>query len=154
MNVKRCAYCGRENSTNATHCVECGTEVADGATAGPSGERPLREYEFAGLTTEQSQQDFVTLLRCRTLAEADLIVSRLAGSGIKAFIPDEYLMQVICWNLNTYGYVRVQVQPRDYQAAVELLTASRLEGEPGVVPNSAPAMPTSDSGVTQTPPSV
>ena len=151
--MKRCAYCGRENSTDATHCVECGTELGDEiASVRSSGLRPIREFEFRGLTAEESQQDLVTLLRCRTLAEADLIVCRLASSGIQALIPDEYLMQAICWNLNTYGYVRVQIPPRDYQAAVELLTAPRLEGEPAAAPNGGPGAQSGNSGVTGGPP--
>lgn len=150
--MKRCAYCGRENPTDASHCVECGTEIGDEiASADSSGERPIRAYEFAGLTAEELQQDFVTLVRCRTLADADLIVSCLAGSGIQALIPDEYLMQAICWNLNTYGYVRVQIPPRDYQAAVDLLTAPPLEGTP---PNGGLATPGDNSGPAEGPPSV
>jgi hypothetical protein len=31
-------------------------------------------------------------------------------------------MQVVCWNLNAYGFVRVQVHPEDYDAGRELLT--------------------------------
>lgn len=57
---------------------------------------------------------------CRTLAEADLIVSRLRAAGIEAFLPDECLMQTVAWNFNTYGYVRVQISPKDYDAAREL----------------------------------
>jgi hypothetical protein len=50
-----------------------------------------------------------------------LIVSRLEGAEIAAFIPDQYLMQMICWGLNTYGYVRVQISPKDYEAATKFL---------------------------------
>ncbi len=70
--------------------------------------------------------DFVLLLRCRTLFEADLISSWLAAAGFRPFIPDEFLMQVVCWNLNTYGYVRVQVPPKDYSDARELLETAGL----------------------------
>jgi len=52
-----------------------------------------------------------------------MIVGRLDGAGIFAVIPDEYLMQAVSWNLNTYGYVRVQVAPLDYEAAKECLLA-------------------------------
>ena len=61
-------------------------------------------------------------MKCRTLVEADLVVSRLQAAGIQTFLPDEILMQTIAWNVNTYGYVRVQVAPKDYVAARELLT--------------------------------
>ena len=52
-----------------------------------------------------------------------MIVSQLEAGGIKAFIPDQYLMQNIAFNLNTYGYVRVQVPPGQHDAAKNLLSA-------------------------------
>ena len=64
------------------------------------------------------------LTRCRTLMEAEMLVSRLDSTGIYAFIPDQFLMQAVTWNLNTYGYVRVQVSPKDYAAAKEFLLAT------------------------------
>ena len=66
-------------------------------------------------------KDLVTLLQCRTLAEADLIVTLLEASSVRAIIPDEFLMQSLGWNLAAYGYVRVQVAPTDYEAAVAVL---------------------------------
>jgi len=79
------------------------------------------------LASTELQNDLVTLLTCRTLAEADLIVSRLEGAGIGAIIPDEFLMQAVCWNLNTYGYVRVQISPKDYEAAKACLLATEQD---------------------------
>ncbi len=67
------------------------------------------------------QQDLVVLMTCRTLLEADMIVTRLDAADIPAFIPDQFLMQTISWNLNTYGFVRVQVSPKDYEAAKNFL---------------------------------
>ena len=68
--------------------------------------------------------DLVNLMRCRTLGEADLLVAQLETAGIPAFIPDQFLMQNVGFNLNTYGYVRIQVSPKDYEAAKELLSAT------------------------------
>lgn len=31
--MKKCAYCGRENTDDAAHCRECGTAVATGSSA-------------------------------------------------------------------------------------------------------------------------
>ncbi len=73
------------------------------------------------LPAEDRQKDLVTLVSCRTLGEADMVVSRLRAEGIDAFLPDESLMQVVGWNFNTYGYVRVQIAPKDYDAARDLL---------------------------------
>ena len=63
----------------------------------------------------------MTLVKCGTLVAADMIVTRLRAAGIEAFLPDEFLMQSVGWNLNTFGYVRVQVSPKDYDSAKNLL---------------------------------
>ena len=65
----------------------------------PELKRP--KYDFAPLSEGDRQKDLVTLMACRTLGEADMVVSRLRAAGIEAFLPDESLMQVIAWNLNT-----------------------------------------------------
>jgi hypothetical protein len=69
----------------------------------------------------------VTVTSCRTLMDADMILSDLEGMGISAFIPDKYLMQAVGFNLGAYGYVRVQVAPRDYRDAMEFLWERQQE---------------------------
>jgi hypothetical protein len=76
------------------------------------------------------------LTTCGKLAEADLVVSQLRAAGIEAFIPDEFLMQNISFNLNTYGYVRVQVRQQDYAAAKELLSTQKSSAK-----DLSPALP-------------
>ena len=126
--MKPCAYCGRENLEDATRCCDCGTvewnmsALKVSLTIKPPYVFPQRE-----LTREQMQMHLTTLVVCRTLAEADTIVSVLAGAGISAVIPDEYLMQAACWNLNTYGFVRVQIAPKDYENAAGLLLGTSLD---------------------------
>src|ERR1700733_6021164 len=123
--MKKCDYCGRENDGAAVHCRECGTEFPRAEIPAPlPPEKPAGpEYEFASLSADERNQDLVNLVRCRTLLEADMLVSRLEAAGIPAFIPDQNLVQMVAWNVNTYGYVRVQVSPKDYDAARELITA-------------------------------
>jgi len=41
--MKTCAYCGRASSDQATHCHECGTELAEPAPAQPS---PPRDWAW------------------------------------------------------------------------------------------------------------
>src|SRR3954471_9537853 len=69
-DMKVCAYCGRHNEDNATQCSECATlefkSVDDAAT-----EFVGRKWKFGVLSKDQMEHDFVTLLTCRTLAEAD-----------------------------------------------------------------------------------
>src|SRR4051812_44686542 len=123
-----CTYSGRENIGNASSCPQCGKAefktITPPQTSGVPISKPKRELEFVPLNPNEAESDFVTLLRCRTLLEADLIVSRLESTGIQAFIPDQFLMQTISWNVNTYGFVRVQVPPSVYSAAKELLSAN------------------------------
>jgi hypothetical protein len=85
-------------------------------------------WKFRELTPEEMRMDLITLVTCRTLIEADMVVGQLGGAGISAFIPDEFLVQAVSWNLSAYGYVRVQVSPKDYDAAKAFLLA--LSEEP------------------------
>jgi len=64
----------------------------------------------------------VTLVTCGTLVSADMVVCKLRAAGIAAFIPDEFLMQNVGFNVNTFGYVRVQVAPNDYDTAKAVLS--------------------------------
>jgi hypothetical protein len=107
--MKKCSYCGRENPDDAPNCSGCG----------------LDEFEpQPGAQTQEAEppDNLVLLTTCGKLFEADLIVSKLQAAGIEAFIPDESLMQNVGFNLNTYGYVRVQVREQDLAAAKELLS--------------------------------
>ncbi len=128
--MKTCAYCGRENDDGVAQCSECGTSDFKDVKAGvPQLESPaesfqLNEQEFIPLSPADMLKDLVVLTRCRTLLEAEMIVSQLEAAGIYAFIPDQFLMQAVMWNLNTYGYVRVQVSPKEYAAAKEFLLAA------------------------------
>jgi cell division septation protein DedD len=125
--MKTCSYCGAEYPDDIAACPIDQTPLADGSAAPaadspPVPEPPRAEYEFAPLTAEQRQQDLVTLVRCATLVAADMVASRLRAAGIEAFIPDENLMQSIGFNLNTFGYVRVQVAPEDYETARSVIS--------------------------------
>jgi hypothetical protein len=146
---KVCDYCGRENLSEAVYCRECGTalkspvnkklkapEIPPRITASD----PVR-WKFKELTAAEKKLDLVTLLTCRTLVEADVIVGQLASGGVDAFIPDEFLAQAMSWNLNAFGYVRVQVSPGDYERAKTLLLAMSTNAELGAPPNSGPATP-------------
>ena len=123
--MKTCPYCGAEYPDDARACaidqtpLDAPNQPASAAPPPPEPNRP--EYELAPLTAAERQQDLVTLVRCRTLVAADLVAARLRAAGIETFLPDECLMQTVGWNLNTYGFVRVQISPRDYEAAKDLL---------------------------------
>ncbi|HEX5400028.1 MAG TPA: DUF2007 domain-containing protein [Verrucomicrobiae bacterium] len=122
--MKKCPYCGAEYADDTLMCPVDHTSFErpreSPTTPSPAASnRP--EFDFPPLSPEDQMKDLVTAVTCRTLAEADLIVSRLRAAGIEAFLPDECLMQTIGWSFNTYGFVRVQISPKDYDAARELL---------------------------------
>lgn len=76
---------------------------------------------FEPLKADELNHDWVTLTRCMTIFEADAIAMRLRAAEIPVFIPDEFLMQGISFNTITYGMVRVQVPPSQYQEACDVL---------------------------------
>jgi hypothetical protein len=135
--MKECAYCGKANDDDAVRCTGCGTAefVGQAASNTPAGGTPLgvagapAGVEFLTPTSQEMKQDLVTLMRCRTLPEADMFVAQLEAADIPAFIPDEFLLQNIAFNLSAYGYVRIQVSPDDYGAAKGLLSALPQGGE-------------------------
>jgi len=132
--MKVCAYCGHENDDGAMECHECGgtdfrsAEAPSGAGGPPPlpveppplpGAEPVLHFE--ALKPEEINNTWVTLLRCQTLVEADVIATRLEAAEIPVFVPDQFLMQAISWNVNTYGFVRLQVPPALYHVAREVL---------------------------------
>ncbi|PWU18903.1 MAG: hypothetical protein C5B50_07755 [Verrucomicrobia bacterium] len=141
LSMKVCDYCGLENDDDAVVCSECGTtefwhpETATFAGEGPApfasqagpAQTSTPPSEFRDPTPEEMKQDLVTLLTCPTIAEADLVVSELTVVGIDAFIPDETMSQTFA--PYTFGAVRVQVAPSDYELAKAFLSAPPEQGQ-------------------------
>jgi hypothetical protein len=123
--MKKCSYCGAEYPDDAVMCAIDQTPF-ERPSEPPLPEPPppeprRREYELAPLSAADQQRDWVTLVTCGTLMAADLVVMRLRAAGIETFLPDEHLMQAVGWNFNTFGNVRVQIAPKDYDTARELI---------------------------------
>jgi len=114
--MKECAHCGGENDDDAVHCSGCGTD--EFKTDAPAEASKLDE-----------QEEFVTVFTCQRQTDADIIVGRLETAGIETFVPDEFLMQMMGFNLNTYGFVRVLVRRKDYASAKELCAVAVDPGE-------------------------
>ena len=126
--MKTCTYCGRECEDNAVQCSGCGLDEFTGGAAAPDHKA-------------EEGDELVVLTTCQKLSDADLIRSKLDAAGIEAIIPDENLMQAVGFNLNTYGFVRVQVRQADYAAAKDLL-ATVADAAAGAKPDDAPAAET------------
>jgi hypothetical protein len=61
----------------------------------------------------------VTIQTCASLSDAEVICSCLRGSGVQAFLPDEFAAQTV-WS-NALGGVRVQVMEEDEARARDIL---------------------------------
>jgi hypothetical protein len=151
---KLCDYCGRENAPDAARCYECGTPLKR-RTRKIRKEKPAPvRRDFGKVRPHEWKGDLVTLLNCRSIVEADLVVAKLESVGVPAFIPDEALAQIMPGNLGALGYVRVQVCPTDYERAKALLLETPGDAEPGAPPSGGPATPPPNPGAAGGPPSV
>jgi len=77
--------------------------------------------------TSSSHPEPVTIKTCRDLAEAQVVLSALAASGIEAFIPDENMASLAATNILDTNGVRVQVAADDAERARVLLKSDASE---------------------------
>ena len=118
--MKTCSYCGRQTIDEAVQCPECGTAEFKGLEGSPPEEESKEpRYAIPPLPPEDADHEWATLLKCRSLAEADFIVSDLKGAGIESIVPDQFMIEA--------GAFRVQVSPKDYEAARTLLNEDAAE---------------------------
>ena len=120
--MKKCSYCGAEYPDDAVICAVDHTPFERPAEPPKSEEPKEPQYRFPPLSDEERQHDFVTLVTCTTLPAADVILGRLEAAGIEASVPDESISNLMGGGLSAFGFVRVQVASRDYDAARELLS--------------------------------
>lgn len=124
--MKKCSYCGAEYPDDAKMCAVDHTPFEPAADSKSGTEKPDEpkepEYRFPPISEEERQKDFVTLVTCTNLPAADVIVGRLEAAGIEVSIPDESLMNNLGGGLAAFGFVRVLIATKDYDAARELLS--------------------------------
>lgn len=124
----KCSNCGKSLWFVNDVCPFCKTTIQQ-QKAGPQ----------TGVEARPDPEGLVTLTSCETLSQADAIRAQLEGAGIEVHVPDENLMQAVAWNLNTFGFVRVQVSSKDYETAKQVLASFKQDSmeaadvaEPGV----------------------
>jgi hypothetical protein len=81
--------------------------------------------------TEIAGRDWVEAASCTWLHEAQLLVSVLEAAGIRAVIPNVYILGVQPLYANLVGGVRVLVAPDDLARAGEVLACSNVALETG-----------------------
>lgn len=127
--MKKCSYCGRNNTGEALHCKECGTEF----------EREVMVSE----SDNSSLHDEVKTVTIRTFTShhaANIARSNLEAHGIGCWINAD---DCGGWytNLTAPGGVRLLVRASDAEAAIALLnaeTSNQNDSETSVPSNTAP----------------
>jgi hypothetical protein len=112
--MKKCDYCGTEGDNEAVVCLGCGKEFQK---PDASGSEPQLVDPALNLATVAS---------FASLAEAQLLVSRLESAGIEACIPEEYSSQIFA-GVIPLGMVTVRVAVKDYRQAAAV--AAEASGE-------------------------
>ena len=122
--MKYCADCEKENADEATNCRECGS-----SDLRPLGPR-FHDSDFDPLKSEELGYEWVNLMRCRNVVEADTVAMTLRAAGIPVFIPDEFAMQVFTgFYAPALGHVRVQVPPSRHDEARQILMEPAVQDD-------------------------
>ncbi len=80
----------------------------------------------------------VTVATRYSLDEAFLLRSYLGGSGIPAFIPDEFMAQNVWTWITAIGGIRIQVPSEHENAARELIASAHSSASDAVSPVHCP----------------
>ncbi len=124
--MKKCSYCGRENTDEALHCKECGTEF----------ERDS-ESDNSGLHDEVKT---VTIRTFTSHDTANIARSNLEAHGIQCWINSDDGSGAMPY-LTAPGGVRLLVRASDVEAATALLNAeasNQGDKEAGVPSDATP----------------
>jgi hypothetical protein len=116
------------------HCPNCGAEHPDDVTECPIGQNPpgseqtvifskkgirRSRYDIPPLPVGKKQSDWVTILTPNDELETNIVMGRLKASGIEARLE---VSRVGGW-AGANEMKCVQVRPKDYDGARELLNA-------------------------------
>jgi hypothetical protein len=126
--MKKCSYCGRDNTDEASHCKECGTEF---------------EREMDSESTTGENPDKVKTVTIRTFTSHD--ATNIARSNLEARGIECWINADDCggWytNLTAPGGVRLAVRASEAEAAIALLNSeisNPSDGETSVLSDTVP----------------
>lgn len=77
-----------------------------------------------------SEDEMKTIASFSAPIEAHMLISRLEGNGIPAFIRDEHMVSLDWLASNAIGGVKVDVGDDDYERALELIAAGPADASP------------------------
>jgi putative signal transducing protein len=105
--MKRCDYCGHENTQGALTCAGCGKKLDPPSVSGVDS--TLKDHALAP----------VVLKTFTDPMEANALVTRLQAAGIDAYMPQDGSTNVFSGIL-PFERVTVQVPLKDFEAARKL----------------------------------
>lgn len=82
--------------------------------------------------------NMITIATRYSLDEALVLRSYLEGSGIPAFIPDEFMAQNAWTTITAIGGIRIQVPPEHEEAVRELIASANASASDAVSPVHCP----------------
>ena len=115
--MKKCSYCGRDNTDEALHCKECGTEF----------EREVMDSE-SGNSGLHDEVKTVTIRTFSSHEAAQLAASNLEAHDIKCWVNADDCGGMYP-NLTAAGGVRLSVGTSEAEAAIALLNAQVSSAE-------------------------
>jgi hypothetical protein len=114
--MKKCSYCGRDNTDEALHCDECGTEFAREVVDSESDNKLHDEVKRTTIRTFISHES------------AELAAANLKAHGIQCWINSDDGGGMMPY-LTAPGGVRLLVRASDAEAAIALLDAQASPAE-------------------------
>ncbi len=114
--MRRCHYCGWRNDDAAEVCQACGSQGCEAKPDSVIGQQEMGPETVAPPAVVEKKGAMVTL-KCRTPAEAFLVIQELEREDILAILPNE---EDLLEEFKRKGYVEMQVSAKAYEATSEL----------------------------------
>jgi len=122
--VKKCSYCGAEYSDATAECSIDHEPLVPDAPAPSQHTKEQKDLEhiieIRPLTPTEKQNEWLTIVTPHDNFEANIVMGRLRSSGIEARLHASVIGGWLGKQIQTF----VQVRPKDYDAAKDLLSAT------------------------------